>query len=366
MSGRPLRLLLSGYYGFGNFGDEAILRVFIEQWRRRRPHDRLTVLSADPAQTRQRHAVEVVPRSAWGAVRRAIADADVVVSGGGGLLQDATSLRSLAYYAGILREAVRVGRVATIFAQGIGPLSFVGRAIVRRACAGVRVASVRDEESARTLHSLLPAGTVHLGADPVFLCSTNQAADAPAPLDRESLNNLNGPLVAVVVRQAPVLAKLARKLAAGIDYLTREYGAQVIFVPFQRPHDVQAAIEVIRLCRSAPVLLGGDYDLPAMASLFSRCSAVVGMRLHALIVATRLAVPFLPISYDPKIEALTRRLRYPVCDLGHESDGVILVDGLWRQRPALRALLQSASNELERAAASAFDLLQQLAEGTAA
>jgi len=110
MTRTPARLLLSGYYGFGNFGDEAILRVFVDQWRERRPGDSIVVLSADPRETASTYGVRSVERMDAHVVGQAIRDADLVVSGGGGLLQSSTSLRSLLYYTGIIREAKRAGR----------------------------------------------------------------------------------------------------------------------------------------------------------------------------------------------------------------------------------------------------------------
>ncbi|HEY4433604.1 MAG TPA: polysaccharide pyruvyl transferase family protein, partial [Candidatus Cybelea sp.] len=116
------RVLVSGYYGFGNLGDEALLEVIVEGVRRTLPAAAIEVLSATPQRTESALRIEATPRWEWRAVRGSIRRADVVLSGGGGLLQNQTSLRSLLYYASILREAVRAGRKAMIFAQSIGPL----------------------------------------------------------------------------------------------------------------------------------------------------------------------------------------------------------------------------------------------------
>ena len=115
-----MRALLSGYYGFGNLGDEALLEVIVERTRRRFPSTQLEVLSATPQTTAARYGIAAVQRWDWREIRSAIGRADVVISGGGGLLQDATSLRSLLYYAAILREAIRARRKTMVFAQSIG------------------------------------------------------------------------------------------------------------------------------------------------------------------------------------------------------------------------------------------------------
>ena len=357
------RLLLSGYYGFGNFGDEALLRIFVDAWHRRRPGDEITVLSEHPDETRRTFGVAAVPRMAWSAVASAVRGADVVVSGGGGLLQSATSLRSLLYYSSIIREARRAGRKAAIFAQGIGPLNYFGREVVKRACAGVDLACVRDETSQGTLQALLPNVKVRLSADPVFLAPGEPAPAARELLEREGLREGIGDVVAVVVRRGPALDQVMEKLAAVVDRLALERGAHVVFVPLQPPHDADAAAAVIRRCKSTPVLLGGGYDLSAMTALLARCSAVISMRLHALILAARLGVPFLSVPHDPKITALTAGFAYPLPPLARDSHPDELADRFWSQREALSVHLRERVPALQARAAAAFDWLQALVEG---
>ncbi|HME81846.1 MAG TPA: polysaccharide pyruvyl transferase CsaB [Candidatus Eremiobacteraceae bacterium] len=362
MSDRPARLLLSGYYGFANFGDEAILDVMVEQWRRRRPMDELVVLSESPEQTARTYGVQAVPRMAWRAVSDAVRAADVTVSGGGGLLQSATSLRSLLYYASVIREAKRAGRKAAIFAQGIGPLNYFGREVVKRSCARVDLACVRDELSQGTLKALLPGVEVRLSADPVFLADAAESPQARAALVREGLRDDLRDVVAVVVRRGPALDQVTERLVSVCDRLASRHGAHVVFVPLQPPHDAEAAITVIRRCKSAPALLTGGYDLATMTALLSRCSAVISMRLHALILAARLAVPFLAVPYDPKIEALTAGLAYPMPPLTRESLAEELTDQWWSRRPALREHLRARVPGMQVRAMAAFDWLQALVE----
>jgi polysaccharide pyruvyl transferase CsaB len=366
MTGDPARLLLSGYYGFGNFGDEAILRVFVDQWRARRPDDTITVLSGNPMQTASAYGVEAMPRLNPRDVADAIKRSHIVVSGGGGLLQNATSLRSLLYYTGIIREAKRAGRKAAIFAQGVGPLDFIGKQVVKRTCGDVDMAIVRDDDSAALLQPLVPRVPVEVAADPVFLTPTAIAPESVAALGREGVTKVEGDLVTVVVRKSPLLDRIAGELAAGIDRLSSAHGAHVVFVPLQRPDDAEAAIDVIRRCKTAPTLLGGGYDMPTMSALFARSAAVVSMRLHALILAARLAVPMLAIPYDPKVTALLRMLSYPLPALERGTAGAKLFDQLWEDRASLAAHLASVVEPVVRRATTGFDRLAQLAEGAVA
>ncbi|MBC5808465.1 MAG: polysaccharide pyruvyl transferase CsaB [Candidatus Eremiobacter antarcticus] len=363
-------LLLSGYYGFGNFGDEAILEIFVREWRRRRPLDVLTVLSATPDLTSSAFGVKAVPRSSFGVVREALRRCDVFVSGGGGLLQTSTSVRSLLYYAGLVHQAAKDNRRSAIFAQGIGPLNFAGKQIVRRSCARVDLAVVRDAESGAILRALIPSADVRLGADPVFLAEESVDADsefdARGPertLAAEGIPS-EGPLVAVVVRPSRALERLSADIAAAIDLLASRYGAHVVLIPFQRPVDVVACVSIIRRCGTSPVLLGGGYTLATMTALFRRCSALIGMRLHALILAARVGLPFLAVPYDPKIEALCSSLSYPLPPL-HPGTAADRAAQLWEDRERLGAHLQAGSRVLRERASRSFDWLQELVEGAA-
>ena len=216
-----MRVLVSGYYGFGNLGDEALLEVIVQRLRATVAPASIEVLSASPQRTADTHGVDATARWDWRAVRAAIARSDVVLSGGGGLLQNATSLRSLLYYAAILREGARLGRKTMNFAQSIGPLDRLGRFTVRRFCRGVRRATVRDERSRRLLQELLPHAVVERTADPVFLYDPDiESVD----LSSEGLGPESGPYAIVERAQGSRHARRYRLLARAIDRLATRHG----------------------------------------------------------------------------------------------------------------------------------------------
>jgi polysaccharide pyruvyl transferase CsaB len=246
------RVLLSGYYGFGNLGDEALLEVIVEQLRRRFPASRLEVLSATPQTTSAAYGVAATPRWDWRAVRAAIGRADVVLSGGGGLLQNGTSLRSLLYYATILREAIRTRRKTMVFAQSIGPLDFWGRLIVRQFCKGLDRATVRDERSHRLLQSLVPRTPIERTADPVFLYDLPEGR---SDLAAEGLGPESGAYAVVSVRKASAFREGASVLARAVDRLAQRHGVRGAFLPLGGAADAAASTDVIRACASNPVLL---------------------------------------------------------------------------------------------------------------
>ena len=362
-----MRVLISGYYGFGNLGDEALLDVIVGRLRELVPAAAIEVLSATPRRTAAAYGVEATPRWEWRSVRAAIRRADVVLSGGGGLLQNATSLRSLLYYAGILREAVRLKRKTMIFAQSIGPLNMLGRLLVRRLCRGATRATVRDERSRALLANLLPETPVERTADPVFLYD---AASAPADLAAEGLGPESGAYAIVSVRKSVGLRDGASVLARAIDRLADRHGVRAAFLPLGGAGDAAVATDVIRACASAPVLLP-ECALPKAAAMLRGARVVIGMRLHALVLAARYGVPFLAIPYDPKVTALCEDLGYRLPPLwvpgatrtrGAEVDA--LVDRLIAERDAIAAELLAREPVMRAAAQRNFDVLGDLLDET--
>lgn len=356
-----MRVLLSGYYGFANLGDEALLEVIVSQLRSRFPGCTLEVLSATPEATRAAFGVETTARWNMREVRDAIKRADVVVSGGGGLLQNATSLRSVVYYAGILREASRSRRRSMIFAQSIGPLDPLGRFIVKSFCRGVSRATVRDARSLALLRDLLPGTPVERTADPVFLYDLPIGA---VDLQREGLGE--EPYAIVSVRKTPSLRIGLPAIARAVDRLAEVHNVRVAFLPFGGASDAEVSTTIIRQCKSAPMLLP-ESPLAQSAAIIAGARAVIGMRLHALILAARFSVPFLAIPYDPKVAALCEDLNYPLPPLwtpgkpAPSDEGVdALVDRLIAERDALAAHLTEKVFVVRASAARNFEVLGEL------
>ncbi len=355
-----MRLLLSGYYGFGNVGDEALLKVIVGQLRERYPLAKLDVLSAAPDETAHELGISATPRWDQGAIRAAVARADVVLSGGGGLLQNATSLKSLLYYAGIIRTALRAGKRTMIFAQSIGPLDFWGKRTVRECCKGLHAATVRDGRSRAVLGPLVPGTPIELTADPVFLYDPPETSGARA----DALADAE-PLVIVAVRKTAHYADGVSVLAAAVDRLAERHGARVAFVPFGGISDAEAATLVIRKCRSKPMLVPCD-SLDEIAAAFARATLVIGVRLHALILAVRFGIPFLAVPYDPKVAGLLEDVHYPLAALwtpGTRGDNAridALVDDAWARRQELAANLCGAAEQQRALARRNFEVLDEL------
>ena len=362
MRGSTVRFLLSGYYGFDNLGDDALLQIIVAQLKTRYPFATIDALSNKPEETAHELGIVATPRWDQAIVRDAIAAADVVLSGGGGLFQNATSLKSLLYYAGIVRTALRAGKRTMVFAQSVGPLDFIGKKALHECCKGLERATVRDERSRELFASIVPWADVERTADPVFLYDPPAT---PVDLTPAGLGAQSDPLILVCVRKTAHFSDGITVLAATVDRLTERYGARVAFVPFGGTADAEASTAIIRKCRTKPVLVALE-GLDAVAAAIASAKLIVGVRLHALILAIRFGVPFLYVPYDPKVTGLIEDAGYPLGPLWTPGARPVagrpeaIVDEVWSRRAELAALLARASNGQRTLADRNFGVLAEL------
>ena len=311
-----MKLLLSGYYGFGNLGDEALLAGLLSGLKAA-GHE-VTVLSGNPAQTRQLHGVRASSRYA-GALG-ALIWCDAFVSGGGGLLQDKTSRRSLSYYLGLISLAKRLGKQTFVYGQSVGPLSERGRRRVASALKGVRV-FVRDEASKNLLASLDIAA--QLTADGALLLEPPPAKLSP---------------------RAPVLF-LPRygypDVTDAFIYAARQLVERGISVAATSVQPGEDGAELTRLCAAVPELTSHTPASPAaLLAVIGDAGYVVSARLHGLVLAAVAGVPFSGVVYDPKVAAFLKETGAPAFHLP----------------PNARALLRAALDQPEVAAKTVENL----------
>ena len=137
---------ISGYYGFDNFGDETILKILVENLKKF--ESEITVFSSNPLKTSEKLDVKSIKSFDLKGVINALKQTDYLISGGGSLLQDVTSKKSLIYYLGVIFFAQLFKKKTIIFAQGIGPINdkFLQK-ITKFLLKKCDYISVRDEKS---------------------------------------------------------------------------------------------------------------------------------------------------------------------------------------------------------------------------
>ena len=295
-------ILISGYYGFDNIGDESILCTLITSLREKIPDCALTVLSHDPASTREKYGVEAVDRMAPLAILRAVRRCDMLISGGGSLLQDVTSNRSIRYYLAIIRLAKFFGKKVFIYSQGIGPID---REENRRATGKtLRKADgivVRDEKSAALLEKIgIAREKVVITADPVIRMKKPDKTMGAEILARAGVDG--GKLtVGWAIRERHPDSAFVREITESIRYLKENYDAESVLIPFHYEEDRTICTEIAQ--RTGAKCLTEKYLSEDMLSIIGNMDVLVGVRLHSLIYATIMGVPLIGVSYDPKCTA---------------------------------------------------------------
>ena len=356
---RP-RVLVSGYYGFSNAGDDAILEAIRQSLAGKDVG--VTVLSNDPELTWRQFGLDAVPRFRAGRVFGALRRCSVLLSGGGSLLQDTTSTRSLLYYLAVIRCARWLGRPVMLYANGIGPVRRPGnRKRVRRAVEQADLVTLRDHSSARELEAMgVKRGDLHVTADPVFQLTPASRERARALLKEAGVPE-GKPLAVVSVREWPHTEAFSRELARVCGHLRRRYGMEILFLLMQPSRDRPAA-QAVQAGMEEPsyMLEGTPRELMAVLGEAKLCLA---MRLHTLIFAARMAVPAMGLVYDPKVASYLEELGLPAAGEVEAFDGeeaIRRADGLMEEYDSVLAGLREKSEALARAAAENERLLLEL------
>ena len=278
------KILISGYYGFNNIGDESILRTVIDNLREKLPDVDITVLSQDPERTAEKYAVKSVRRMSLPDIFRAVRRCVLLPSGGGSLLQDATSGRSILYYLFILRLAQLLGKQTFIYSQGIGPISTprnrrLTASILRRADGIV----VRDAKSRDLLLEIgVPGQLVHVTADPVIRVKRPDPAQGLRILEREGCPK-ERLTVGWAVKARKPNREFLQEVYRCILWLREEYGADSVLIPFFYDEDVGACEDVARRLDGKAGCLRQKYLSEETLSIIGCMDVLVGVRLHSLI-----------------------------------------------------------------------------------
>jgi len=319
--------VISGFFGYGNLGDEFALDCLANSIRSECPGIKISVLSRNPKKFGKAHGMCGVGRYNLFAMIRKIRRADLLISGGGSLFQNSTSLRSLRYYAGVVSLAHFLGTPVCICANGVGPIR--GRRaerIVRSACLRACGISVRDTASKNTLIKIgVPPEGIRVSADPVFCTVFDDLPHISELKSRIGMRN-DERYMALSLRGAMWDEKARRELCRGVRqvYLTR--GLVPLFISMQKSEDdVLCRIVAEESCGEGIVV--PPLGRCELAALLRECEVTVSMRLHLLILSASVGIPFVGIGDDPKLQALTDDFGMPlsaVDDVSGESFGQLI------------------------------------------
>lgn len=296
---------ICGAYGQKNSGDDAILESIILKLR---THDRdipINVMTRSPKATAKSYRVKTVFTFNPIAYRRAMRASALFLDGGGSLIQNVTSRRSLWFYLHTIKTAKKLGCKVMMYGCGIGPVN----GEKDRDHAAKILNSYVDTITLREDHSLSELQSLGV-TNPKIILSADPALSLPCPSkqDCEYIIRSFGleskeKYICFVLRPWTGLSKKVADIAAAAEYCYKKYGLKSVFLSINSDLDERACDAVVAKMNTPFIKLSKLNSSENVIAILSCMSALVSMRLHGLIFAAGHAVPLIGIVYDPKVSS---------------------------------------------------------------
>ena len=380
-------IIISGYYGFDNIGDDAMLMGIVDSIRLQRPGVRLAILSKAPVVTALKYRINTFNRLDFIKVIRLTRFARLFIHGGGNLIQDSTSTRSLFFYLTITMIAKLRNVRVMFFGNGVGPLiKPFNRRVSGRVLNHVDAITVREKLSLGELESLaVTKPVIKLTADPALLVSkTAPGGEIDEIFEKEGIP-AGKQYVGFSVRDHKTASAAAARtvpavtgdsgdsgeeyllaIAMAADDFCAKHDILPVFLPTEYPRDVRQIEKVMGLMKTQAYVIRTRYTVPQTLGIVARMDMMAAMRLHALIFAANLGVPVISIEYQPKIEGF---INY----IGQESAGRMenlkyeslrnLMERVWEDRAEIREHLSQTMSELRKKASDNVEIALKLLDG---
>jgi polysaccharide pyruvyl transferase CsaB len=362
--GKEYDIAILGYYGYRNSGDDAILKSFIDHLKNNHNNLSVIVLSNNPSEARRLYSVQSVYRFHPFRIPLILSKTRLFVAGGGTLLQDDTSSRSLWYYLLMLHLAMKKGARLAMLANGLGPLTKKkNRKAAARILDRMDVITLRDPNAFEELKSLEVS-------KPVTMVAADLAM-ALAPCDRfpglKLLSSEGVPtdknLVAFCLRKWKKVKRSEKILAALADKIADEFDLIPLFIPMQHPDDVRFLKKVMYHMTRPGYIMQKRYSVDQTLSILGNAKMVVGMRLHSLIYAAKLSIPMVGLAYEPKVNYFMQSINQPYVNWDRYfsmEDLMEKISNVWTNASRIRRELDEIKPVFEEKVKEAMELTLSL------
>jgi polysaccharide pyruvyl transferase CsaB len=304
------KVLVAGYYGYQNSGDDAILHSICNDILELDIETSITVLSNQPQLTMREYPVFSVNRFNLHDVLREIRSCDVLVMGGGSLIQDATSTRSLYYYLFLIWSAKIHNKSVMLYGNGIGPIHhWYNKSVTKYVLNKVDTITLREHLSKEVLNKLgVKKPLIQITADPVFNLEISRNNAYQEIYDSEGIPK-DKPLVGVMFRSWMYEDSYTKKMAKICDAIVDKYDYHIVFVPMKYPSDLVVSLEIMKKMKHDATVIENRYNEEKLICLMGDLELILSMRLHALIYGALNNIPMLGFNYDPKVEYYAEELK---------------------------------------------------------
>ena len=347
-----IRLLIGGYFGCENAGDDMILQGFLEQLRQTSPHVAPIALSGRGKRDIRRFGIPCIYRYNPFHILWQLWHSDCFLLGGGSLLQDATSKRSLWYYTCLIRMARLWGKPIVLYASGIGPLcSRWARTICASSLSSACYLSVRDLQSFQMLEELgIDRSRLHLGADPALFLPLPTSTRTAFLLRKYGIS-ASAPYLCFLPKgnTDPSLITLS---VAALRVFCKRHGLLPILLSFDNRVDSQTAKRAAKQLRGIFLPLQTSQDL---AAILSGATLTLSMRLHGIILSALVGTTAVGVTAkenDEKISAFCAETAQR-CVKGSHLNAALLAEELENaltEQERIRPILADSVRELRKKA----------------
>uniref|UniRef100_A0A7C4JR75 Polysaccharide pyruvyl transferase domain-containing protein n=1 Tax=Thermodesulfobacterium geofontis TaxID=1295609 RepID=A0A7C4JR75_9BACT len=308
-----MKIFLSGYYGAKNLGDELILLKIIEDILSIIPGAEFFVWSLDKDFTNsflKDYPVSAVDRFNPKDTVNAIKSSDIVVLGGGGIIQEYYGIKiedlfkDFGYHVVSYAIPPLLGKIFNkkvfYWCLGHGPVVTKDALFFSRWFYSLAdVITLRDEQSYSLVKELLPDAKVFLDTDPLLDFN----------FQKYSLEKKEKNLLGVSIRKWFNEEEIIEKVGKALRRLVEDQDIRVLLIPCDLSLDLDTTERIKPYLPEKSLFEFEIQGIEDVVRAISLCDWFMGMRLHSLICAYRLGVPFLALSYDVKTEEFAKLVR---------------------------------------------------------
>lgn len=358
------KVILSGYYGFNNSGDDAILKAIVKDIRSADENIDITALSKDPEDTKRTYNVNAIDRFNIFNVISAIKDCDMFISGGGSLLQDVTSTRSLFYYLALIYLAKLFNKPVMVYANGIGPIKkSINKKLTKRILEKVDLITLRDTNSKETIEDLeIKNENIFITADPVYTLEPSSVERIKEIFTLEDIP-MDKPLIGISLRSWNNKDNIIKTISGAIEYIKSNYDVNIIIIPMHYPEDLQISTEILSNAKDKCYLLRNKYNVEDIMGIIRELDIIIAMRLHSLIYAATQAVPMVGLVYDPKVDGFMDSIGIKSkCNVKNLEliNLCTLLDDVWNNKENIKSNLEKYKVDFKNKAYKNIDLAIKL------
>lgn len=292
-------VVVCGYYGFGNLGDDAMLSEIVKKLRLKWPQKSLCVVAHRPKGVLLPDGVKCISRENFGALKRKIREAEFLILGGGSILQDKSSLRSLVFYTSLIKYAHKHGTRVELWSNGLGPFKRkISKHLAAKALSRASKISLRDEISySQALLFGIPRNKLTLEDDLSSGTSSCDGERVAEILKKLSLDNKSFALIGIKGKERKsVKRKIKKKLRA-----LKEINVTPLFIVMHPSEDKRTAR---RYAKKFGGICADKLSPEELCGILPLAVSAIGTRYHLLYLAKRAGIPIIPFGDDPKILGL--------------------------------------------------------------